>query len=146
MSESAIRDALVEHWQYAGIDEDKAHEIYHGDAVLEFPQSGERFVGGEKFLTWRKQYPAKLDFRIRKITHDGDLWVAEGLISYNGGPWMFGVSILQFRGEKVAHERSYVMEGWEAAEWRAPWAERFDPLEAITPADWRAQPNSAREE
>ena len=94
-------------------------------------------MGRETFLTWRKQYPAKLDFRIRRITHDGALWVTENLISYDGGPWMLTLNIITFRGDRIAHERLYVMEGWEAAEWRAPWAERFDPLEAITPADWR---------
>lgn len=49
-------------------------------------------------------------------------------ISYDGGPWQFGVQLLEFRDDKVARERIYVMEGWEAPEWRAPW--RSD-----TPAD-----------
>ena len=138
MDESAIRDGLVRHWRFAGIDDDKAHEIYHDDAVVELPQSGERFVGKENFLTWRKKYPAKLDFRVRRITHSGDLWVAENLISYDGSPWMFTVYILRFRGAKIAHERVYVFEGFEAAPWRAEWAQTFDPLEAITPSDWRA--------
>lgn len=138
MDESRIRDGLLQHWRFEGIDYDKSHEIYHDDAVLEFPQSGERFVGKESFLEWRKNYPAKLDFRIRRITSDGDLWVTENLISYDGSPWMFTVNILEFRGDKIAHERLYVLEGFEAAAWRAPWAEMFDPLEAITPSDWRA--------
>ena len=30
--------------------------IYHDDAVLEFPQSGERFVGIENFREWRGEY------------------------------------------------------------------------------------------
>jgi hypothetical protein len=51
---------------------------------------------------------------------------------------MFTVYILRFRGDKIAHERVYVSEGFEAAPWRAEWAEMFDPLEAITPEDWRA--------
>jgi hypothetical protein len=51
--------------------------------------------------------------------------VTEYLISYDGSPWMFTVSIMEFRGDHVAHERIYIMEGWEAAEWRKPWrAER----------------------
>jgi hypothetical protein len=137
MDEAAVRDALVRHWEYAGIDEDKSHEIYHDDAVLEFPQSGERFVGLDRFRTWRRKYPAKLEFRVRRITHQGSLWVVENLISYDGGPWMFTVSILELRGEKVAHERIYIMDGWEAADWRAEWAERFDPLEALTAPEWR---------
>ena len=136
--ESAIRDALLRHWKFAGIDEDRSGEIYHDDAVLEFPQSGERFVGVDNFQTWRKKYPAKLDFRVRRVAHDGDLWVVENLISYDGGPWMFTVSILRFRGAKVAHERVYIAEGWDAADWRSEWAERFDPLQAITPDDWRS--------
>jgi hypothetical protein len=138
--ESAIRDALIEHWKYAGIDEHRSGQIYHDDAVLEFPQSGERFVGVDNFQTWRKKYPAKLDFRIRRIAHEGQLWVVENLISYDGGPWMFTVNILEIRGAKVAHERIYIMEGWDAADWRTEWAQRFDPHEGITPDEWRAGP------
>ena len=48
----------LEHWQYEGIDFDRSHRMYHEDAILEFPQSGERFVGRDAFLTWRRQYPA----------------------------------------------------------------------------------------
>jgi hypothetical protein len=143
MEESVIRDALVRHWQLAGIDDDTAHEIYHDDAIVELPQSGERFVGKENFVIWRKKYPAKLDFRVRAISHAGDLWVAENLISYNGGPWMFTVHILRFRDDKIAHERGYAMDGFEAAPWRAEWAENFDPLEAETPEDWRKAAESA---
>lgn len=137
MTQTAIRDALLRHWQTAGIDEDASAEIYHDDAVLEFPQSGERFVGRHTFTTWRKKYPARLDFRVRRVTNAGDLWVCENLISYDGAPWMFTVSILRFRGDRVEHERIYIMDSWEAAPWRAEWAERFDPLEPLTPDDWR---------
>ena len=103
-------------------------EVMAPDALLEFPQSGERFEGVENFLTWRKQYPSALTFHIRRITVRDDLVVAENLISYDGKPWMFSVNLLEFRGDKVEHERIYIMEGWEAAEWRAPWR-------AETPAD-----------
>ena len=51
--------------------------------------------------------------------------MTEYLISYNGAPWMFTVSIMEFRGDRVARERIYIMDGFEPAEWRAPWrAER----------------------
>jgi hypothetical protein len=50
------------------------------------------------------------------------IWpVVECSVSYNGGPWQFGVQLLDFRDDLVARERIYVMEGWEAAEWRKPW-------------------------
>src|SRR5262245_26008964 len=53
---------LRRHWEYSGRDEDISHEIYHEDAVLEFPQSGERFEGITNFREWRRQYPAWLQF------------------------------------------------------------------------------------
>jgi ketosteroid isomerase-like protein len=121
LNEAELLAALRRHWDNAGIDEDATHEIYHDDAVLEFPQSGERFEGVENFKEWRRRYPAALKFHIRRITHREDLVVVENLISYDGSPWQFTVNLLEFRGERVAHERIYIMDGWEAAEWRAPW-------------------------
>ena len=130
LGEAELRQALERHWEYAGKDEDVSHEIYHHDAVLEFPQSGERFEGVENFREWRRQYPAELRFHLRRLNHLDDLVVTEYLISYNRAPWMFTVSIMRFRDDKVAHERIYIMDGWEPADWRAPWrAEtRADPL------------------
>ena len=121
MDEARLMAVLRRHWDNAATDQEITHEIYHDDAVLEFPQSRERFVGKENFKAWRKIYPATLEFKIRRIRGRGDLWVAEISIRYDGGPWQFGCSILQFRGEKVARETIYIAQGWEAPEWRAPW-------------------------
>ena len=129
LSDEELVGALRRHWEHSGKDEDAAHEIYHDDAVLEFPQSGERFEGVENFREWRRRYPADLAFHLRRITHRDDLVVTEYLISYDRAPWMFTVSIMQFRDTRVAHERIYIMEGFEAAGWRAPWRSetRADP-------------------
>ena len=35
---------------------------------------------------------------------EGEFWVIELLVSYNGSPPMFGVSIIRFRGERIARE------------------------------------------
>jgi hypothetical protein len=121
LTDEEVQQALRHHWEHSGKDEDLAHEIYHDDAVLEFPQSGERFEGVANFREWRRQYPADLRFHLRRISHRDDLVVTEYLISYDGAPWMFTVSIMQFREDRVAHERIYVMDGWEAAPARAPW-------------------------
>ena len=137
MDAAALRTALVRHWECEGRDYDRSHEIYHEDAVLEFPQSGERFIGKPNFLTWRKRYPAKLDFRIRRITGEGDLWVTENLISYDGSPWMFTLNVIRFRGDRIAHEALYVMEGFDAAGWRSEFATMFDPLASVSPAEWQ---------
>lgn len=121
MNQSVHLDTVRRYFEYAGADVDLAHEIYHGDAVLEFPQSGERFEGVDNFTEWRRRYPAKVDYDIRRITARDDLVVVELSVTYDGGPPRFGVQLLEFRGDKVARERIYVMEGWEAPEWRAPW-------------------------
>ena len=47
LDEKDLMLALKRHWDYSGMDEDVSHEIYHDDAVLEFPQSGEQFEGVE---------------------------------------------------------------------------------------------------
>lgn len=129
LTEDDLLSALRHHWEWSGKDEDAAHEIYHQDAVLEFPQSGERFEGVENFREWRRQYPADLSFHLRRISHREDLVVTEYLISYDRAPWMFTVSIMEFRDDRVAHERIYIMDGFEPAPWREPWrAEgRADP-------------------
>jgi SnoaL-like protein len=127
MDEVTVVAALRRHWEYSGQDEDISHEIYHDDAVLEFPQSQERFVGKENFIAWRKQYPAALEFKIRRIRGFGNLWVAENSISYDGGPWNFTCSILEFRGDKVSRETIYITQGWVAPDWRAPWRADWVP-------------------
>ena len=122
LDQSVLLDQVRQHWEHvAQGDTDRSHEIYHDDAVLEFPQSGERFEGVANFREWRRQYPADVRFRIRRIIAREDLVVAEVSVSYNGGPWQYGVQLLEFREDKVARERIYVMDGWEAPEWRAPW-------------------------
>ncbi len=126
--QAVVREAVERHWSFIGTDGDRAHEMYHDDAVLEFPQSGERFEGLANFKEWRSQYPGEVRYRIRRMTIRDDLAVVECSIRYVDGPWQFGVQLLDFRGDKVARERIYVMEGWEPAEWRAPWRSE-------TPAD-----------
>jgi len=129
MVDQAERLAKVRlYWETPGGDVSHADEIYHDDAVLEFPQSGERFEGRAAFTEWRSRYPAEVRYRVRRMTAGDDLVVVEVSVSYDGGAEMFGVQLLEFRDDKVARERIYVAGGWAAPEWRAPWR-------SPTPAD-----------
>ena len=112
---------LKRHWEFGASDQDIAHEIYHEDAILEFPQSGERFEGVENFREWRRIYPLPLAFEMRRVRGEGDLWVVENSIKYGDGAWQPTVNILEFRGDKVARERIYITESWTPPEWRAKW-------------------------
>lgn len=121
MDAAAVSAMLLQNLEHSGSDPELAHAMYHDDAVLEFPQSGERFVGVANFREWRSSYPASVEFEIREVRGSGDLWVAELAARYDQGPRHFGVTILGFRGEKIARETIYVGEGWDPPEWRAPW-------------------------
>jgi hypothetical protein len=119
MDEATVRAMLEQH--FASSDPHRSHEMYHDDAVLEFPQSGERFEGVENLREWRSSYPASTHVEFREIRGRDDLWVAELSISYEQGAWNLGVSVLELRGDKIARETIYVTEAWEAPEWRARW-------------------------
>jgi hypothetical protein len=86
--------------------------MHHTDVVLEFPQSGERFDGVENFREWRSNYPASTSFEFREVRGRDDLWVAELSVTYEQGPPKPAVSILEFRGDKIARESICVTEGW----------------------------------
>jgi SnoaL-like domain len=121
MDEATVRAMLLQNLEYSRSDPALAHEMYDDDAVLEFPQSGERFEGVENFREWRSVYPAATTFEIREIRGRDDLWVVEVSVSYDDGPRGFGVSIQEFRGDKIVRESIYFDEGWEPPEWRAQW-------------------------
>ena len=117
MDEEAVR-AVLKHYLDSS-DQDIAHEIYHEDAVLEFPQSGERFEGVENFREWRRIYPANVEYETRRMRGRDDLWIVEILARYDGGPWNYGVSILEVRATRWRTRQSTAGRRWEAPAWRA---------------------------
>jgi ketosteroid isomerase-like protein len=121
MDAETVQAMLQQHFDYARSDPEKGHAMYHEDAVLEFPQSGERFEGVESFREWRRNYPENTSFEFTEVRGEGDTWVAELIVSYGGGPKNHGVSILELRDGKIARESIYVTEGWDPPEWRARW-------------------------
>jgi SnoaL-like domain len=130
VDEASVRAALECYWRYAPRDQEIAHAMYHDDAVLEFPQSEERFEGKANFIAWRSIYPAAVECKIGRIRGQGAFWVAEVRIRYNGGPWNYGLTLLEFRDDKVARETIYYGEGWQAPQWRAPWRAAW-PSDAV---------------
>ena len=128
MDDQAIRAALERHWSDIN-DQEVVHEIYHDDAVLEFPQGGERLVGKANIRAMREVYPSTLTMTIQRIRGGGDLWVAENVITYDGKP-MHTVNIMEFRNGKVVRETIYFGDPWEPPAWRAQWVERYEPATA----------------
>jgi hypothetical protein len=107
---------------------DRASEIYAEDAVVEWPQGGERLRGKANIIAFRSTYPTRQEFELHRTTGCHDLWVNEYTIRYDDHPVMV-VGIMEFRDGKVVRERIYFGDPWEPPDWRAQWVERFDPLE-----------------
>ena len=126
MQEEQIRAALDQHWAASdGNDFETEHLIYHEDAVLEYPQSGERIRGRRNIQTTRARQPSKKRFAVRRVIGSGDLWVSEYILTYDGKP-SYTVSIMEFSGDKVARETQYFADPFEASASRARWVERMD--------------------
>jgi len=124
--EQQIRAALDQHWAASDADDfETEHRIYLDDAVLEYPQSGERTRGRRNIQNQRASQPSKKRFTVRRIIGSGDLWVTEFILTYDGRP-SYTVSIMEFEGDKVAWETRYFADPFVAPAWRAQWVERMD--------------------
>ena len=121
-----IRAALDRHWAASDANDfETEHLIYHEDAVLEYPQSGERTRGRSNIQKQRATQPSKKRFSIRRIIGGGDLWVTEYILTYDGKP-SYTVSIMEFKGDKVARETQYFADPFPVPAWRAQLVERMD--------------------
>jgi len=125
MDEHEIRAALDRHWAASDADDFEAeHAIYREDAVLEYPQSGERVRGRRNIQASRTAQPNKKRFAIRRIVGAGNLWITEYVLSYDGRP-SYTISIMEFEGGKVARETQYFGDPFEPGPSRAAWVERI---------------------
>lgn len=126
MRDQQIRAALDEHWAASDANDFEAeHRIYHEDAVLEYPQSGERTRGRHNIQSQRASQPSNKRFTVRRIMGGGDLWITELILTYDGKP-SYTVSIMEFKGDKVARETQYFADPFTAPAQRAQWIERMD--------------------
>ena len=121
--ESQKKAAIEEHWQASESgDSHVEHAIYSTDAILDYPQSGERFRGRQMISRQRGAHPADRHFTVLRIVGSGDLWVSECIITYDGAP-SYSVSIMEFTNGSVIHETQYFADPFGAPEWRTTLAE-----------------------
>ena len=121
--DASTRARIEEHWKASDLGEtDTEHAIYATDAILEYPQSGERFRGRAKIQAQRDGHPAKRHFTVLRIRGGGDLWVSECVITYDGVP-TYSVSVMEFGDDLVTHETQYFADPFQAPAWRAALSE-----------------------
>ena len=125
MEDTDIKAALDRHWAASDANDfDTEHDIYREDAVLDYPQSGERIRGRRDIQSSRAAQPNRKRFKVRRIVGAGKLWVTEFVLAYDGRP-SYTVSIMEFLDGKVAHETQYFSDPFEPGPSRAQWVERM---------------------
>jgi hypothetical protein len=121
--DASTRAELEQHWTASERgDADLEHAIYADDAILDYPQSGERFHGQSKIQAQRGGHPAERHFTVLRIRGGGDLWVSECVITYDGAP-TYSVSVMEFCCDLVTHETQYFADPFPAPASRAALAE-----------------------
>jgi ketosteroid isomerase-like protein len=123
MANQDIRAALERHWAASDANDfETEHDIYRDDAILDYPQSGERIRGRRKIQLSRTAQPNKKRFAVKRIQGQDDLWITELVMTYDGEP-SYVVSIMEFREGHVAHETQYFGDPFAPGPSRAQWVE-----------------------
>jgi SnoaL-like domain len=119
------RTSVEEHWRASEAGDSKTeHAIYAEDAVLDYPQSGERFRGRATIAAQRTGHPAERHFTVLRIEGGDNLWVSECVITYDGAP-TYSISIMEIADGLVVHETQYFADPFEAPASRSAMAERM---------------------
>jgi hypothetical protein len=125
-AEAEIRAALSRHWAASDAsDFATEHRIYCDDAILDYPQSGERIRGRANIQTARTLQPNTKHFKIQRIVGSGNVWITEYILYYDDKPF-HTVSIMEFRDGRVAHETQYFAEPFEASASRSQFVEQME--------------------
>jgi ketosteroid isomerase-like protein len=116
------------------------------DVIQEWPQSGERIRGLKNMCAVIENFPDPPRVDVQRILGDEDKWVltptwtplrtsgtgdtytCECRIAYPNGEVWSNVTIVKFRSGKVVHMTEYFAAPFPAAEWRAPWVEKIEPV------------------
>jgi hypothetical protein len=126
MHDNDLRSALQNHWAASDVNDfDAEHAIYRADAVLEYPQSGERIHGRANIQASRAAQPNAKRFTVRRILGSAELWITELVLTYDELPF-YVVSIMEFEDGEVIRETQYFGEAFAPGPSRAQWVERLD--------------------
>jgi hypothetical protein len=121
--DAVFRTRLQQHWEASERgDVEAEHKIYAADAILDYPQSGERFRGRSTIQAQRGGHPAERHFSVRRIVGAGDLWVSECVITYDG-VLTHSLSVMEVTDGLVTHEVQYFADPFPASPGRAALAE-----------------------
>lgn len=119
-------------------------DCFHADAVLEFPQSRERFRGLANIRAQWEHYPdldpdsSKLEevigerkafamtpsYTVIGVEGSGDRGTAIIRVRYPDGSLWWAINVYELRDARITRCRTYFAPDFEPPEWRAPYSER----------------------
>lgn len=121
---------------------DRLSEVFHEDAVLEYPQSGERFRGLANIRAQFENYPnmdpgtSELSevigdeayaltpsYTLIRVEGSGLRGTAVIRIQYPDGSWWWAVNLTELRDGRISRSRTFFAPDFEAPDWRAPYRE-----------------------
>ena len=121
MADEARRETVMRLLE--GIDAGRREimdEVFHDDAVMDWPQSGERVEGAANRRPLYASFDSLPKVALRRLVGDGQLWVAEADLDYGGDVFQV-VFIFEFRGDLIERETAYWSKPFPAPANRAQW-------------------------
>lgn len=89
---------------YNGRRFDQFADAYASDAVLVYPQSGERIIGRDNIRGMVEAFPSPPTFEVTDVHSAGDVVVVQADVDYGqGDPWK-GVFLYAVDADQVTHE------------------------------------------
>ena len=105
---------------------DAVGQVMADDAVVDWPQSGERMVGRQACLMVYRNYPGGPPRdELQRITGGPDVFTIEARGDYPTER-VYMTSIVEFRDGKIARQTDYFASAFEAPAWRAEWVQRVE--------------------
>jgi hypothetical protein len=129
-----LADAIRDHdWEALGT-------CYHGDAVLEYPQSRERFVGLDNIKAQFANYPdlepgtTEIQdiiggttyalsplYTVIAVDGSGNRGTAVLRARYPDGSHWWVINLYELRGDLIARVRAFFAPEFDPPDWRAPY-------------------------
>jgi SnoaL-like domain len=106
---------------------DEYTAAFHEDAVIEYPQSGERVIGRANALAMFRAFATPPTFDVWRIDDSGDIGIVHATGHYPGAAPLHVLLEYQFAGSVVVRETAYFGAAFPPATWRSPFVnvERF---------------------
>ena len=101
---------------------DQFHEQFADEAIMEYPQSGERVAGGANRRALYAAMPALPTLKPRRLIATGDMVVAE--LDYHSSEDYLAVFMFRLRDGKIIYQIAYWTQPFPAPEWRSQWVEK----------------------